>query len=80
VKFRSIRFRLAAWYFVGSALILTLFALGAWMAMRASVRKAVDHDLRQRILEDSVSGMSIRLVGHGCPYPLPDNGGYRRVS
>lgn len=49
MKFGSIRFRLAAWYFVSFALILALFALGAWIAMRASVREAVDHDLRQRI-------------------------------
>jgi heavy metal sensor kinase len=51
MKFSSIRFRLAASYSVAFALILTLFALGAWMAMRASVREAVDHDLRQRILD-----------------------------
>ncbi len=51
MKFRSIRFRLATWYFVSFALILTLFALGAWMAMKASVQEAVDHDLRQRILD-----------------------------
>ena len=51
MKFSSIRFRLAAWYFVSFALILALFGLGAWMAMKASVREAVDHDLRQRILD-----------------------------
>jgi heavy metal sensor kinase len=45
----SIRFRLAAWYFVSLALILTLFGLGAWFAMRTSVQAAIDHDLRQRI-------------------------------
>ena len=49
MRFSSIRFRLAAWYFVCFAVILALFALGAWMAMRSSVREAVDHDLRQRI-------------------------------
>jgi len=47
--FGSIRFRLAAWYFLCLATILALFALGAWIAMRASIRDAVDHDLRQRI-------------------------------
>ena len=51
MRFSSIRFRLAAWYFVSFAVILSLFAAGAWMAMRASVREAVDHDLRQRILD-----------------------------
>ena len=51
MRFSSIRFRLAAWYFVSFAVILSLFGLGAWVAMRASVREAVDHDLRQRILD-----------------------------
>ncbi len=51
MRFSSIRFRLAAWYFVSLAVILALFAVGAWIAMRASVREAVDHDLRQRILD-----------------------------
>ncbi|HTS50620.1 MAG TPA: hypothetical protein VMH05_21895, partial [Bryobacteraceae bacterium] len=51
MRFSSIRFRLAAWYFVSFAVILALFAVGAWMAMRASVREAVDRDLRQRILD-----------------------------
>lgn len=49
MRFSSIRFRLAAWYFVCFAVILALFAAGAWMAMRSSVREAVDHDLAQRI-------------------------------
>ena len=49
MRFRSIRFRLAAWYFVSMALILALFGLGAWIAMRASARQAVDHGLQQRI-------------------------------
>lgn len=48
-RFSSIRFRLAAWYFFSFALILGLFAFGAWFAMRASVGEAVDHDLRTRI-------------------------------
>jgi heavy metal sensor kinase len=45
----SIRLRLAAWYFVSLAMILGLFAIGAWIAMKAGVREAVDHDLRVRI-------------------------------
>ena len=49
IRFASIRFRLAAWYFFSLAAILALFAFGAWMAVRASVREAVDHDLRLRI-------------------------------
>src|SRR5215471_5131915 len=49
MNFSSIRFRLTAWYFLSLTLILTLFALGAWAAMRASMRTAVDQDLEQRI-------------------------------
>ncbi|HYK18562.1 MAG TPA: ATP-binding protein [Bryobacteraceae bacterium] len=49
MKSSSIRVRLTAWYFVSLALILTLFAIGAWAAMRASMRAAVDRDLDQRI-------------------------------
>ncbi len=63
MRFRSIRFRLAAWYFVSLALILALFALGAWIAMRASARQAVDHDLQQRIHD--VRGFIAQELGHG---------------
>lgn len=49
MRFSSIRLRLTAWYFVSLSLILGLFAAGAWVAMRASMRAAVDHDLEQRI-------------------------------
>lgn len=49
MRFSSIRARLTAWYFVSLALILSLFAAGAWFAMRASMRAAVDRDLDQRI-------------------------------
>ena len=45
----SIRFRLTAWYFCSLAVILTLFAFGAWVAMESSILEAVDHDLRLRI-------------------------------
>ena len=51
MRFTSIRFRLAAWYFACFAVFLALFAFGAWMAMKRSVRAAVDHDLGQRILD-----------------------------
>jgi heavy metal sensor kinase len=61
--FRSIRFRLAAWYFVSLALILTLFGLGAWFAMRVSVREALDHDLKQRIHD--VRGFIAQELGQG---------------
>ncbi len=51
MRFRSIRFRLAAWYFVIFASMLALFAVGAWAAMRAGIRAAVDHNLKQRIAD-----------------------------
>lgn len=49
MKSSSIRLRLTAWYFVSLALILALFAFGAWAAMKISMRAAVDRDLEQRI-------------------------------
>lgn len=49
MTFASIRVRLTAWYFCSLALILTLFAVGAWFAMANSILEAVDHDLRLRI-------------------------------
>ena len=61
--FRSIRFRLAAWYFVSLAIILALFGLGAWIAMRTSLREALDHDLRQRIYD--VRGFIAQELGQG---------------
>ena len=45
----SIRVRLTAWYACSLAVILTLFAVCAWLAMGASVLETVDHDLRVRI-------------------------------
>ena len=45
----SIRIRLTAWYAFSLAVILALFAGGAWLAMRASVQETVDKDLRARI-------------------------------
>lgn len=45
----SIRLRLTAWYALSVTVILGLFAVGAWLAMRESVVETVDHDLRTRI-------------------------------
>lgn len=45
----SIRYRLAAWYFLSLAAILALVAVGSWFAMRASLYHAIDEVLRQRI-------------------------------
>src|SRR5580658_9964028 len=61
--FRSIRFRLAAWYFVSLALIFTLFGLVAWFAMRVCVRAALDYDLKQRIHD--VRGFISQELGQG---------------
>jgi len=49
MQLHSIRFRLAAWYFVSMALILVLFGFSAWFGMRASLRHAVDHSLAVRL-------------------------------
>src|SRR3954452_3808433 len=47
----SIRFRLTAWYASTLALVLSLFAVTAWLAMRSSVIETVDKDLRTRITD-----------------------------
>lgn len=49
MNYRSIRFRLTAWYFAIFAVGLSLFGAGAWLAMRASLFNAVDNGLRDRI-------------------------------
>ncbi len=45
----SLRFRITAWYFFTAAFLLAIFGLGAWFAMRASILRAVDHNLENRI-------------------------------
>jgi signal transduction histidine kinase len=45
----SIRFRLAAWYSVSIAAVLGLSAIASYFALRASMYRAVDVDLRYRI-------------------------------
>jgi heavy metal sensor kinase len=45
----SIRFRLAAWYFLCLTLILAIFGFGARYAIRRSILDAVDRDLRDRM-------------------------------
>ena len=42
----SIRFRLTAWYSLSLALVLALLAVASYFAMRASMYRAVDVDLR----------------------------------
>jgi two-component system, OmpR family, heavy metal sensor histidine kinase CusS len=45
----SIRFRLTAWYSLSLALVLGLVAVASYFAMRASMYRAVDVDLRYRV-------------------------------
>ena len=49
MKRRSIGFRLAAWYFLVFACCLAAFGVAAWFAMRASIYRAVDDELRDRV-------------------------------
>jgi heavy metal sensor kinase len=46
----SIRFRLAAWYFLSLAAVLGAVATGSYFAMRASMYRAIDEGLRYQIL------------------------------
>lgn len=48
-RFRSIRVRLTAWYFLSLVLLLGLVAIGSWYGMQASVYQAIDDGLRHRI-------------------------------
>ena len=45
----SIRFRLTAWYSLSLAVVLGLLAVASYFAMRASMYRAVDVDLRYRV-------------------------------
>jgi len=46
----SIRFRIAAWYFLSAAPILVALAVGSWFAMRASMYQGIDEELFRRTL------------------------------
>jgi len=46
----SIRFRIAAWYFLSAAPILVALAAGSWFAMRASMYQGIDEELFRRTL------------------------------
>src|SRR5665213_1569889 len=45
-----IRLRLTAWYFAAVLLMLSLFGAGMFIAMRWSIRKTTDEDLRLRVV------------------------------
>lgn len=49
MNFRSIGFRLAAWYFAVFACGLAIFSVAAWFAMRASLFNATDDELQDRV-------------------------------
>lgn len=45
----TIKFRIAAWYFVTSATVLAIFAVSSWFAMRTSILHSTDRDLKYRL-------------------------------
>jgi heavy metal sensor kinase len=47
---RSLRFRLAAWYFATVAAICALAAAGYWLAIRVELHQALDQGLRYRLI------------------------------
>jgi heavy metal sensor kinase len=49
LNIRSIRFRLATWYFFSLTVVLSLLAAGSWYAMRVSLYESIDEVLHSRI-------------------------------
>ncbi len=49
MTFRSIRVRLTAWYLLMLAFALSVFSIGSWFGMRASVFHTVDEELEDRV-------------------------------
>ena len=49
MRFKSIRFKLTAWYLLGMLATLVIFAVGARYAMEESVERAVDQELEIRL-------------------------------
>jgi heavy metal sensor kinase len=47
---RSLRFRLAVWYFATVAVICALAATGYWLAIRSELNHALDQGLRYRLI------------------------------
>jgi heavy metal sensor kinase len=50
LNFRSIRFRLATWYFLSLTVVLSLLAVGSWYGMRVSLYGSIDEVLNSRII------------------------------
>jgi hypothetical protein len=65
LKTRSIGFRLSAWYFLVLAAGIGAFGIAAWFAMRASLYRAIDEALEDRVrgvqtfMEKQISSLSI---------------------
>ena len=49
MSYRSIRFRLTAWYLLILAVGLSVFGVGSWFAMRESVFHTIDEELGDRV-------------------------------
>ena len=68
MKQRSIGVRLTAWYFVVFACGLAAFSIAAWFAMRASLYRAADDELRDRVrgvqmfMENQISSLSVAEI------------------
>lgn len=68
MKPKSFGARLAAWYFAVIALGLSIFGVGAWFAMRASLYHSVDESLRDRIqgvkhfMDEQISALSVNEI------------------
>ena len=50
MKRLPIHVRVTAWYLLSLTVILTLFAIGSWYAMKASMYHSIDRDLGYRML------------------------------
>jgi signal transduction histidine kinase len=67
VNWRSIQFRLTAWYAVILAVTFTVVGIGVWLAMRDSINDTVDKDLRSRLqamqdfLKPNAAGTEVSL-------------------
>jgi len=69
MRYRSIRFRLTAWYFAVLAVTLVVYGCGMWFAMQHSIRHGIDEALEdrleavQRYMEEWVPRRSIEFIG-----------------
>src|SRR4051794_21542366 len=68
MKMRSFRTRLGAWYFMIIAVGLSVFGVGAWLAMRSSLYHSVDDSLGDRIqgvkhfMDEQISALSVNEI------------------